>query len=206
MTVFVFEAAGKTECTGLCSRPKRSFISVTLRASMVGTGFPHHLLRRGCVTYHAGEIDGGGSPFQMSEEIRKREIRFAILADKYCCNALAGYAFGVEVLENSAVVVAVHVDEAGSECQPMLVANGLAGLRRQMFSDGRDPVALHADVLLGRFLSTAVIDEDVFDEDVRCKTDSGNEDEYKAGKQLANSHDGPGLVGVRRKAKYIAGH
>jgi hypothetical protein len=109
----------------------------------------------------------------MSEKIRERKVGLAVLSHKHRGYALACDGGSIEVLEDPAIVVAVHVDEAGSERKSIFIADRLAGAGRELFPDCNDVVTLDADVCFRGLFSAAVVEQNVLDENVRGKANSG---------------------------------
>ena len=68
-------------------------------------------------------IAGG---IELPEPVPQREVRLAILTNDNRCHALATHCGGIEILEQPAVAVAMHVDEARCEGQTVQVMYALA--------------------------------------------------------------------------------
>ncbi len=87
------------------------------------------------------DVDGRVNARVALEEVGDRQVAAAILADERQRDALLDLARGVRVIFETAIRVAVHVDEAGRDHAAGRVDDRVAWLRRQVGADLDDRVA-----------------------------------------------------------------
>jgi hypothetical protein len=81
------------------------------------------------VTHEASDVDGYGTGIEGAEELPKGGRRAAVLSNDNRGDTLADGSERIGVLVETAIVMAVRVDEPGRKSQPACPDDGLARLR-----------------------------------------------------------------------------
>ena len=171
---FVFEARRQAEGTRRqFLREQRLHLREFLRRRRAVQVLAHGLLAQRRVADHARHVDRRRRGLELPEPVPQRKVGLAILTNDNRGHALATHRGGIEILEQPAVAVAMHVDEARCEGQAVLVTHGLAGKRLKVRCDRRNPVALDADIRSEWRSARTVIDGDVTDQYVGVCVDAG---------------------------------
>ena len=95
---------------------------------------------------HAGNIYRGRRRLETRVKIPQGKLRFPVLADHDRGDPLARDGGGIEVLQQAAVAMAVHVDETGRQREPAFIEYRIARQRLQVRRYRRNPSAVDANV------------------------------------------------------------
>ena len=161
----VFEAGGEPERAGLHFRlHELAHLLDFLRRRMTPEAVLAHDFAADVAVADVGrDVDRRRRLFHPLEEFRDGIGLGPVLAGDDRRHALAHDRRGVPHLEQAVLVVAVHVDEAGRERQPLGIHDAFARLRRER-PDLGDPVAVDAHGARARGTSRPVHDRGVDDQ------------------------------------------